>query len=333
MHGLIEETWCKHMTNALLTNCTTSGVVETMDKRLKQLVMEAQRLTSQTDQRQQALTKLVDEILRSRKICRSPRGQSLSGVYQEIYQLLREQLLLDVDEAIEKYNPQRTPVMEWAKELRDNLFRKVLDDTQLKKLALVAQQHPPNTELQQQALIELVNALLLSGRLCRPHRNICSVGFYELIYEEAVNQTLVYVCQKIDNYNPSHPETGKEQKFITWVNFTLDKLVLQCYIKFKKRSSTEIPNLNELENIAQPEYQPLLTDAFRECLENDVNNMFKKEHVRNSPSANFQAIALATLAGKSWEEISEEFGIKVPTLSSFFRRCCQKFAPVFQEYV
>lgn len=304
-----------------------------MDERLKQLVIEAQQHAPQTADRQKVLIQLVDEILRSRKICRPPKGQSLSGIYLEIYQQLQQQLLHNIDQLIDKYNPQRTPIREWANTLRDNLFKEVLDDDQLKMLALVAQKHSSNSELRKQALIELVNAIVLSGRLCRPHRGICTENFYQLIYEEAVNQSLVYVCQKIDNYKPFNLQTGKPQKFMNWVNFRLDKMVIQSHMDFKERVSKEIPTINDLENIAEPESEVFFSELLRQCLEEDRNNLFKQEHIRNFPKANFRAIALASISGKTWEDISTEFEVKVPTLSSFFRRCCQKFAPLFKEYL
>ena len=335
-----------------------------MDDRLKKLVTEAQQYVDQPEKRQNSLTQLVDEILRSRKICRQGT-QPLSGIYHEIYQQLRQQLLHDVDQEIDNYNMKILPVREWANLLRDNAFKQVLDDTQLKKLALEAKGHPPYSESRQQALIELVNAILLSGKLSHPHCWISPYSFYKLIYEEAVNQTLGYVCHKIDNFNPEKPiipfleicllnwamKSGlyslarhlffkvidfhkfQEQKFITWVNFRLDKMVLEAYGKFKQQNATEIPSLSDLENMAQPEFQNNSADLLIKYIERDVDNQFKNEHIRNFPQANFQTIALATVSGKTWEEMSKEFGIKVPTLSSFFRRTCKKFAPQLQEYL
>jgi hypothetical protein len=319
--------------NTVLTGCTNTSAIKTMDRRLEQLVTEAKQYPPQSEERQKALIQLVDEILRSRKICRYG-SQPLSGVYQEIYQQLQQQLLHDLERELDKYKPECcSSIREWANWLRSSAFREVLNDTQLKKLALEAKQHPPNTESRQQALIELVNGIVLSGRLCRPHRWILPPNFYELIYEEAVNQTLVYVCQKIDTYKPYDSKKGLETRFITWVNFRLDKMVLKYYTKLKKQSCPEIPTLADLEDIAQPEPQVSFSEMLRQCLEDDAKNLFKSEHIRNCPKANFRDIALATISGKSWEEISTELEIKIPTLSSFFQRSCKKFASEFREYL
>jgi len=300
-----------------------------MDQQLEQLVIEAKQHSPQSEERQTVVNELVEEILRARKICRYV-SQPLSGIYLEIYQLLQQQLLSDLEQSLDQYNPQKVSAREWANQLRENAFREVLNDTQLKKLALEAQRHPHHSQLRQQALTELVNAIILSGRLCHPHRWITPNDFYELIYEEAVNQTLVYVCQKLDNYDP---EKGREHKFTNWVNFRLDKIMLGCYTKFKQRVSPELLTLADLDSIVQvEETQTSCSELLRQCLEDDTNNIFKNEYIRNCPQANFRDIALATFSGKSWEEISAEMDVKISTLSSFFQRSCKKFSPQFKEY-
>lgn len=299
-----------------------------MDERLEQLVTEAKQQAPQTEGRQLALTNLVNKILQSRKIARPLIGQPLFGIYQEIYQLLQQELLHKVDEELTNYNPTRTPVRTWVNNLQNHAYRTVLEDTQLKKLALEAQRHPPYTELRQYALGELVEAIQLSGKLGHPHRTQFSGQFYELLYEEAVNKTLTYVCQKIDNYDP---ERGQEKRFMSWVNFRLDRVIFDTIGAFREPGVIYLPSLSDLEDKLQPDESVSLLDQARETIEIDGQKLFKKTHIRNRPDANFQAIALARFAGENWEEISAKFGIPLPTLSSFFRRCCEKFRPQFRS--
>ena len=120
---------------------------------------------------------------------------------------------------------------------------------------------------------------------------------------------------------------------MTWVNFRLDKLVIECRREFSPGNLQELPSLAFLENLPQPEPPPSLHETIREYIEKDEERLFRQKHIRNSPEANFRAIALAICSGKTWEQMSAEFGIQVPTLSSFFRRSCQKFASKFQEYL
>lgn len=317
------------MMNALLTSCPLSGTFKTMNERLEQLLTQAQRHSPQTEEWQLALTHLVDEILRSRKICRPLGSQPLFGVYQEIYDQVRQQLMRDIGEKLNQYNPKHMSVRAWISSLQNHAFRKILDDTQLRKLAIEAQQHPPYSELRQYALGELIEAIRLSGRLCHPHRGRFSPQFYDLLYDEAVNETLIYVCRKIDKYDP---ERG-ERRFMTWVNYRLDKVMLEVWYKFKEPNTLNLPSLTNFEEIVQQEESPSLFEIVRQCLEEDSGNIFKQAHIRKRPDANFSAIALARFSGKSWEDISEGFGIPLPTLSSFFQRCCEKFRPNFQQYL
>lgn len=300
-----------------------------MDKRLEQLVTEVQRYAPQSKERQLALIGLVDEILRSRKIARSPIGQPLSGVYRELYEQVRQQLLRDIERTIGNYNSTSINARMWANTLRNQAFRTILNDAQLKNLAIEAQRHPPHTELRQYALGELIEAIRLSGKLIRPHRTRFSPQFYELLYEEAVNKTLTYICRKIDTYDPGRGE----QKFMNWVNFRLDRVVIEACREFREPNSMSLPSLAELEEIVKPEEPPSLFERIRESLDEDAENIFKNTHIRNRPDANFSTIALARFSGKSWEDISAEFEIPLPTLSRFFQRCCEKFRSKFRQYL
>lgn len=311
-----------------IMSCTSSVIFKTMDERLEQLITEVQQHIPQTEGWQLALTQLVVEILRSRKIGRPPIGQPLSGVYLEIYEQAQQQLLHKVGEELSNYNPTRTPIRAWVNTLRNHAFKIVLDDVQLKKLALEAQQHAPHTELRQHALAELVEAIRLSGKLSRPHRTRFSPQFYDLLYEEAVNKTLIYICRKIDKYDP---ERGQEKKFMTWVNFRLDRVILETSREFKDPKIVDLPSLSDLEERLPSDKSPSLFDKVRESIEEDVKNIFKQTHIRNRSDANFQVIALARFSGKSWEEISDELKISIPTLSSFFQRCCEKFRSQFSQ--
>jgi DNA-directed RNA polymerase specialized sigma24 family protein len=315
------------MAKSLFRSGTSSVNLKTMDEVLEQLAIAARQHPRQTEERQLAITELVNEILRSRPLCRPLGAQPLCSIQAEIYEQVRQQLLSEIDREVDKYKPERFGARVWTNTLRDRAFRQVLDDARLKQLALEIQQLSPQTELRQHLLGELIKAIRLSDKLCRPHRQKFAPAFYELLYEEAVNETLLYVCQNIDKYDP---QRGRDKKFITWVNFHLDKLVIECRRKFGNLETNFFASLADIEKIEIPEAPSLLSDLIREYIEEDAENLFRQAQIENQPRANFRAIALARFAGKSWEEISAELGIAVPTLSSFYRRCCQKFASKFK---
>lgn len=199
-------------------------------------------------------------------------------------------------------------------------------DEQLKQLATRAQQHPPLTRQRQLALTQLVEAILKSGRLCRPHRDQF-IHRYEEIYEEARQELLFYICQHIDKYNP---ERGS---VMAWCNVLLERRFFKEAIpKVLDKQGIKKMTLSELDNFASPEEPPVLTEIVKECIESDSENLFKNAHIANHPSANFQALVKRRISGKSWKEISEEFEIKIPTISSFYYRCLNQFASNLKEY-
>jgi hypothetical protein len=302
-----------------------------MDERLTQRLEEAKQVvTNGGAVPGSEIDPLVEEILRSRPVGRALPGQPLSGVYQAIFERAQAYLHDVVVDALKRYNATQQSVREWAIALQTQALKQVLDDAQIKQLALEAQRHLPQSIERQHALAQLVAAIQLAGRLVRPHRGMFSPSFYELLYDEAVNRTLVYICCAIDNYDP---ERG-DKKFMNWVNFRLERVMIDCRREFNDRETTELPNLNDLDNLNPPdEVEDSPAQLLREYIEQDVDQTFQQTHIRDRPDANFRLIAIERLNDKSWDDISALLGIKIPTLSSFFQRCCQKFAPKFQEHL
>lgn len=314
------------MTNIFSNDYFESNQFSNNDELLQQLIdkwQDSKNLAS----RQLIIAKIVDLILRYRPICRRFNSKPLFGIYQEIYEQLKQQLSQSISQEIPQWKPQIININKWKNNLQKQTFRIVLNDARLKELGLEAKHSIPQTEFRSYALTELIRAIQLSGRLCRPYKDTFTPRFYQLLYEEAVVITLTYVCLHIDLYDP---ERGKG-KFMNWVNFRLERAIIECRRKFNHWQTKELPTLTDLENINQPEATPLLSELLYKCLEEDADQIFSKIHIRNRPDANFRAIALAKFDGDSWEEIAESFQLTVSTLSSFYQRSCQKLAPLLKE--
>ena len=199
-------------------------------------------------------------------------------------------------------------------------------DEQLKQLAISAQQHPPLTQGRQLALRKLVNGIVQSGRLGRPQRGQFS-GSYEDIYNEAVQELLLYICQNVEKYDP---ERGS---VMAWVNVLLERRFFKEAIpKILGKPNLQKMTLSDLDNLAPPEETESLTEILKECIDSDPDNLFKKEYLQNYPAANFQVLLQRRFSGKSWKEISAEFDINIKTLSSFYYRCVNKFSSRLREY-
>ena len=275
------------------------------------------------------LEKVVEIVLYSRPICRQYNGQPLFGIYLKIYSQAESKLLKYITEEIDDYSylASNTKELYW---IQTQIFKIILDDANLKELALTAQNQPPNSSLRSYALRELVKAIELSQRLIKMRSYGVSSQFEKLIYEEAVMETLAYVCTKIDLYDPNR---GK-QKFMNWVNFKLEKMLLKCRQEFQNPNIIQIHSWSDLENLNSGNAGNDSSDFSQllyHYIEQDSNNIFTSVFVNGYPEANFKEIALARLSGDTWKEIAQHYGLSIPTLSSFFKRNCQKFQYLFEK--
>ena len=201
-------------------------------------------------------------------------------------------------------------------------------DEQLKQLALVAQQHPPQTQQRQLALGQLVQAILKSGRLCRPQSGKF-ISRYEEIYEEARQELLLYICRSIDRYDLKRGEV------MTWCNVLLERRFFKEAIpKVLGKAEIQKMTLADLDNLPSPgEEAPTITEIIEDYITLDPENLFKNTHIRDHLEANFQALAKQRLEGKSWQNISESFELKISTISQFYYRCLKRFAPILKQLV
>lgn len=207
----------------------------------------------------------------------------------------------------------------------------------LKQLALEAQKYPPLNQNRQKALNQLARELyqlkkINSSLLFHPQKGKWSPEIYDELYQEALQKTCIYICQKIHNYNPEHP-------VMAWVNFTLKNRFSDIANEYKNRCIS-IFSLDELDKYIliklnkEPPPETPLGQQLREFLEEDPENLFKSDRMRNRPEVTFQFLAIAKFVdGKTWQEISDDLEIPVASLAAFVTRRLQKFQPYFQKYL
>jgi hypothetical protein len=211
-------------------------------------------------------------------------------------------------------------------------------DERLQQLAIEAKQQPPLSPQRQLLLNRLVNKILQSNRLSHPQRGSWSRSLYEDLYNEALQKTLLEICQRIDNYNPDHA-------VMAWVNYLLKKRFSDVVTRYFNQGITHVPQSNpnaQVISLSELEYsliseEPTMTESqlLGRFLEDDPENLLKNEHIRGHPQASFQYIAIARFVEeKTWEEISAELNdISIQTLYSFFNRQLRKLMPYFQKYL
>ena len=196
----------------------------------------------------------------------------------------------------------------------------------LLELACEAKRHPPGSPNRQRALNELVNKVLQSNLLGHPQKGLWPPDVYAYLYHEAIQKTCLCICQQIDRYNPEHP-------VMAWVNFTLKNRLIETVREFNN-GKVCILSLDELDKQASVEETTSDADLLRQFLEEDPENLFKSEHIKGHPKATFQVLVIAKFVeDKTWEQISQEWGISLATISSFVTRRLQKFKAYFQKYL
>ncbi|MBD2000266.1 sigma-70 family RNA polymerase sigma factor [Leptolyngbya sp. FACHB-541] len=219
----------------------------------------------------------------------------------------------------------------------ERLEQPQLDD-RLRQLAIAAQHHPPGSSARQRVLTELVSVLQHSGKLSRPRRGQFQM-LYEEIYVEALQHLFSFICERIDSYNPQKGEV------LQWVNFLLNQRFFIIASReflptvYEGMDARTVKRLT-LESLDEsnpyelnPQLIPHLSQEVKECLEEDPEGLFEQACVANHPTASFRYLALRRLEGYSWQDLSAELNIAIPTLSSFYQRCLTRFAPKLKTYL
>ena len=197
-------------------------------------------------------------------------------------------------------------------------------DLALQDLAIAAQQYPSQSRERQRVLGMLIDAILRSGELWQPDNG----QFSKDIYQDARQDLFLYLCQKIEKYDP---ERGS---LITWLNVLMYKRFFrEAVAKAVDNHTEKVLTISSLDNFVLIEPKISLFEMLRECVKSDSENIFKSEHVENYPQANFQLLLILRFAGSSWQDISNELGIKPSTIKNFYQRCIKKFAFKFKEYL
>ncbi|MDB9315418.1 hypothetical protein PN462_20050 [Spirulina sp. CS-785/01] len=206
-------------------------------------------------------------------------------------------------------------------------------EDRLKKLAIAAQTHPPDSLPRRKAVDRLLREIQQSGRLTRPPVPPQFQASYDEIYGIAIQQLFGYIYRKLDTYDPHRGEV------LQWVNFLLQRRFPDAIRELSgKNWSKTVPfTLDDLEtmNPIPKEEDTVKIEAkdIVECLQEDPEGLFVSTYTCQNPTANFQFIALKIVEGYTWQEIAEELNLKVSTISSFYQRNLTRFSPKIHDYL
>ncbi|MBW4468321.1 MAG: hypothetical protein KME07_23075 [Pegethrix bostrychoides GSE-TBD4-15B] len=209
-------------------------------------------------------------------------------------------------------------------------------DAELAAQVAKLQAYPARSPERQQLLNHLVGGILQSGRLGHPQQSAYPPSLYRDLYNEALQKTLIEICQKIEQYNPAHP-------VMAWVNFRLNYQFIEVVKDYQKQGMTQMPKtesrfpmrLPSLEDLPLASSVPEHTDLqIQQFLQQDPAGKLQKQRLRERPDVTFQALAIAKyIEGKAWPEIAQELEVSAQTLCSFFNRQLKDLVPYFRQYL
>ncbi|MCC5598305.1 sigma-70 family RNA polymerase sigma factor [Nostoc sp. CHAB 5784] len=206
-------------------------------------------------------------------------------------------------------------------------------DEHLRRLVSEACEHPSGSPQRQKLLTQIIR--LSASRLWRE-----STPYYQ----DALQQTWLYFCRNVCEgltgqiYNPTYGSV------ITWLNAYLKRRLQDFYINQNREQATTVhlrvrqstsggirETIDPVDNLpATPQPPPILEDL-EIWAKTDSEGELCGTYIKGRPDVNCQMLILKRLPPEvSWKELSEEFGLSIPTLSSFYQRQClprlRKFA-------
>ncbi len=206
-------------------------------------------------------------------------------------------------------------------------------DEQLRRLVKEACGHQPGSPQRQKLLTQIIR--LTASRLWREPTPY---------YQDALQQTWLYFCRNVcegltgQTYDPNYGSV------ITWLNAYLKRRLQDFYLNQNREQATTVPlrirqstsggtseTIDPVDNLpASPQAPPILEDL-EIWAKTDSDGELCGTYIKGRPDVNCQVLILKRLPPEvCWKDLSEEFGLSIPTLSSFYQRQClprlRKFA-------
>lgn len=276
---------------------------------------------------------LVQRALKRRKIARPMRGQSLSGIYLEIYEALEVAIRDTIETSYEEINSSTGYIKnETLNEILTSCYPKILTHERLTRLATNLQQQIPRSEEWTYASRELLTAIYASEKLA----SATSLRISESSYDDVVQEILsTWGVQRIHDFDPAM------SSIMTWINRQLQWKKSEVMARLSSVHETSVDfRLEDISDTLSENSisKAPLEDFLRECAETcdhgDCQAVFDK-HMRNRPEVTFRAVFKERyLLGRTWREISLQFGVQnLAALEHFLKRNVPKILPCLRDCI
>ncbi|AKG24464.1 hypothetical protein [Calothrix sp. 336/3] len=193
-------------------------------------------------------------------------------------------------------------------------------EEQLSHLVKEACGFPPGSPQRQKRLTQVIR--LTTNKLWRETT---------AYYQDALQQTWLYFCQNVCGaYDPTRGSV------VTWLNtylrWRLRDFQIKSPVMSGNISSGDGEEIDIISNQPAPPDIPPILEEIRTWAEQDSDGELRSTYVQGRPDVNCQMLILRRLPPEAaWKDLAEEFGLKVPTLSSFYQRKCMPFLRKFAD--
>lgn len=204
-------------------------------------------------------------------------------------------------------------------------FSQFLDTQQL---------YPPRTKEYLSACQQLFYATRISGRTKRPYINYRTSKFYQDIVHEYEMQIWRFICRGIKNFNYDKSQNINDEnisRFMAWLNGSSTNLFKKALHKYNKTSPELLlieDNINEngdYTNMLASNEETSLSAKIFNLIEQDEMRVFRSEHIKNKPQANFREIVLSLRDGNKMKDIADKFDVPLQSLYTLQKRCIDKY--------
>jgi len=149
---------------------------------------------------------------------------------------------------------------------------------------------------------------------------------YEEIHQQALQDTILVVSQKIDTYEPEKP-------FLPWVKGIFKNKFYDA-LKQNRNNKFRIVSLDSLDYSLKDCKSENAGKAVQDFIRSDPENILKNTKVRGCPHITLQKLMwLILVEDLTWETVATELNSKISTLSSFYQRNIQKHKAYFLKYL
>lgn len=197
------------------------------------------------------------------------------------------------------------------------------DEDRLRQLVKQTCQHPPGSLERREGMTEIVQIIQKSGKLWKDSSRH---------YQDALQRTWLYFCRNLCESTTASQFDPARASVITWLNGYIKGELKKGGSEDKKELLIKAPTIVADDGIqveaftvvpAPPDMPPML-ETTKEWVEADPTGELGQIHLKENPRVTGQIILLRRLPPDEtpWKDLSKEFNIPIPTLSTFYRRQC-----------